>query len=280
MMRAVPFFSALITPEVERRGRSGVRSRLAARAQSIAAGAVIPFAVLGVWSLAVTLHLMRPQILPAPLTVWQTGVALRSGGDLLAALTISLNRVMLGLLIGGSLGLILGTAMGRSQTLDAYLGPTLRTICQIPTIAWLPVFMLVFGIGEELKLAIIAKATFFPLLLNSFAGVRTAPARFHEVADVLELNAGQRLRLVTIPAALPLLVAGLRLALSNAWHVLIVVEMLASAAGIGHLMAWSRTLFQLDVVFVTIAVIGATGWLMDAGMRWIERRLMPWSLTA
>jgi sulfonate transport system permease protein len=280
VIRAVPFFSSLIAPDVERRQFSDVRSRIAARALSIATGAVLPLAVLGIWSLAVAFHLMRPQILPAPLTVWQTGVALLSGGDLLAALTISLNRVLLGLLIGGSLGLILGTAMGRSQTLDAYLGPMLRTICQIPTIAWLPVFMLIFGIGEELKLAIIAKATFFPLMLNSFAGARTAPTRFHEVADVLELNGWQRLRLVTIPAALPLLVAGLRLALSNAWHVLIVVEMLASAAGIGHLMAWSRTLFQLDVVFVTIVVIGATGWLMDAGMRWIERRLMPWSLPA
>jgi sulfonate transport system permease protein len=140
--------------------------------------------------------------------------------------------------------------------------------------------MLIFGIGEELKLAIIAKATFLPLLLNSFAGMRTAPQRFHEVADVLELDAWQRLRLVTIPAALPLIIAGLRLALSNAWHVLIVVEMLASAAGIGHLMAWSRTLFQLDVVFVTIAVIGVTGWSMDAAMRWIERQLTPWSVEA
>lgn len=279
MIRALPFINAVMAPSLERR-RNGARLRAVRRITSIAAGAVIPLAALGVWSLAVALHLMRPQILPSPVTVWQTGIALLSGGDLFAALAISLNRVVLGLLIGGSLGLIVGTAMGRSPALDASLGPTVRTICQIPTIAWLPVFMLVFGIGEDLKLAIIAKATFFPLLLNSFAGARAAPTRFHEVADVLELNGWQRLRLVTIPAALPLLVAGLRLALSNAWHVLIVVEMLASAAGIGHLMAWSRTLFQLDVVFVTIVVIGATGWLMDAGMRWIERRLMPWSLTA
>jgi len=279
MMRAVPFINAIISPATKtQRAAAGGRLRVAAHLQSIAIGSVIPLAVLGLWSWAVALHLMRSQILPAPITVWQTGIDLLRGGDLFAALAVSLQRVVVGLLIGGTLGMIAGIAMGRSRTIDAYLGPTIRTICQIPTIAWLPVFMLIFGIGEELKVAIIAKAAFLPLLLNSFAGMRVAPARFHEVADVLELNAWQRLRLVTIPAALPLLAAGLRLALSNAWHVLIVVEMLASAAGIGHMMAWSRTLFQLDVVFVTIAVIGATGWLMDAGMRWAERRLMPWNV--
>jgi sulfonate transport system permease protein len=280
MMRAVPFIHALVSPDAERQNVAGTHGRTVRRLQAITLGAVIPLGVLGLWSLAVALHLMRPQILPGPIDVWQTGIDLVRGGDLFAALAVSLKRVVLGLLIGGTLGLIAGTAMGRSRTVDAYLGPTLRTLCQIPTIAWLPVFMLIFGIGEELKLAIIAKATFLPIMLNSFAGMRTAPARFHEVADVLELNPSQRLRLVTIPAALPLLVAGLRLALSNAWHVLIVVEMLASAAGIGHLMAWSRTLFQLDVVFVTIVVIGATGWLMDAAMRWVERRFSPWSVTA
>jgi sulfonate transport system permease protein len=177
-------------------------------------------------------------------------------------------------------GLAAGAALGRSQTLDTYFGPTLRAICQIPTIAWLPVFMLIFGIGEELKIAIIAKAAFLPMLLNTFAGVRTASARYHEVANVLEFGPLERLRLVTIPSALPMIVSGFRLALSNAWHVIIVVEMLASASGIGHVMAWSRTLFQLDVVFVTVVAIGTTGWLMDAAMRAAERRLSPWSVPA
>jgi sulfonate transport system permease protein len=278
MIRSEPFVHA---PAVRERAPQRERTWKGTRARtlSIATGAVLPLTVLAVWSIAVALHLMRPQILPSPLTVWRTGIDLLTGGDLFAALAVSLQRVVLGLVIGGAIGFVAGIATGRSRTLDAYFGPVMRMVCQIPTIAWLPVFMLVFGIGEELKLAVIAKAVFYPIFLNSFAGMRTASIRYHEVADVLELSAGQRLRLVTIPAALPLIASGLRLALSNAWHVLIVVEMLASAAGIGHLMAWSRTLFQLDVVFVTIVVIGATGWLMDAGMRRLEARLTPWSVS-
>jgi sulfonate transport system permease protein len=276
MIRTLPFVHALIGPaRAAQRARTPGRTR--SRLQSIAIGAMIPLTVLMVWSIAAQLHVMRSQILPNPFIVWHTSIDLLTGGELFAALAVSLERVILGLAIGGGLGFAAGIATGRSHTLDVYLGPTIRTVCQIPTIAWLPVFMLIFGIGEELKLAVIAKAAFFPIFLNSFAGMRTASVRYHEVADVLELSAWQRLRLVTIPAALPLIASGLRLALSNAWHVLIVVEMLASAAGIGHMMAWSRTLFQLDVVFVTIVVIGATGWLMDTGMRCVETRLTPWS---
>jgi sulfonate transport system permease protein len=280
MMRAVPFVDGALVPAGPAPRRRAGRSTLRATVRSTALGSILPFAVLAVWSLAVYLQLMRPQILPAPLTVVRTAVDLARGGDLLASLAVSLQRVVLGLLLGGSLGIAFGIALGRSRTIDAYLGPTIRTIMQIPTIAWLPFFMLIFGIGEEFKLAVIAKASFLPLMLNGYAAMRAAPARYLEVADVLELNAWERLRLISIPASLPLIVAGLRLGLSNAWHVLIVVEMIASAAGIGHLMAWSRTLFQLDVVFVTIVVIGITGGLMDALMRLLERRLTPWASAA
>lgn len=278
MIRAFPLVGRLIAPSPARPRHSPalrVSARRALRAALLAL--VLPSLVLALWCVAVRLGLMRPQILPSPLVVAQTAVALAGGGDLASALLVSLQRVVIGLAIGGSCGLAIGAAMGRSRTLDAFVGPTVRAVCQVPTIAWLPIFMLLFGIGEPLKLAIIAKASFLPMLLNSYAGMRAAPARYLEVAATLELGRWQRLRYVLLPAALPYVAGGLRLALSNAWHVLIVVEMVASAAGIGHLMAWSRTLFQLDAVFVTIVVIGATGWLMDTGMRRLEHGLMPWS---
>jgi sulfonate transport system permease protein len=279
MIRAIPFVDIANPPKVGR--HAGSSSRAGASVwRAVALGAIVPLSVLAVWSVAVALHAMRPQILPSPLAVWAAAVDMLRSGDLSAALEVSLGRVALGLAIGSAFGLAAGAALGRSQTLDTYFGPTLRAICQIPTIAWLPVFMLIFGIGEELKIAIIAKAAFLPMLLNTFAGVRTASARYHEVANVLEFGPLERLRLVTIPSALPMIVSGFRLALSNAWHVIIVVEMLASASGIGHVMAWSRTLFQLDVVFVTVVAIGTTGWLMDAAMRAAERRLSPWSVPA
>jgi sulfonate transport system permease protein len=248
---------------------------LRARAAAMALAAIPPIVVLVLWIAMVHWHLMRPQILPSPLVVWQTAHDLVAGGDLVQALGISLQRVVLGLAIGGTCGVLVGALLGRSRAIDAYLGPTLRAICGVPTIAWLPCFMLLFGIGEPLKIALIAKASFLPLFLNAYAGMRATPLAYVEVACVLELSFAERLRFVFIPAALPLIAGGLRLALGSAWKALVVVEMVASAAGIGHLMAWGRTLFQLDVVFVTIVAIGATGWLMDFAMRALERRLAP-----
>jgi sulfonate transport system permease protein len=260
--------------------RSRLRARsvgepLRTRAEALTLGSIPPLIVLVLWIAAVRWHMMRPQILPSPLVVWQTGHDLLAGGDLAQALAISLLRVLQGLAIGGACGVLLGGLLGRSRGIDAYLGPMLRAICGVPTIAWLPCFMLLFGIGEPLKIVLIAKASFLPLFLNTYTGMRTVPVPYLEVARVLELSFAQRLRLVLIPAALPFMVGGLRLALGNAWKALVVVEMVASAAGIGHLMAWGRTLFQLDVVVVTIVAIGATGWIMDGAMRAMERRLSP-----
>ncbi len=173
MIRAIPFVDIANPPGIGRPARARTQAAPAIW-RKIALGAILPLAVLAVWSSAVALHAMRPQILPGPLAVWAAGVDLVRSGDLAAALEVSLGRVALGLAIGSAFGLVAGAALGRSRTLDAYFGPALRAICQIPTIAWLPVFMLIFGIGEELKIAIIAKAAFLPILLNTFAGVRTA----------------------------------------------------------------------------------------------------------
>lgn len=276
MMRAVPVIGELLAPSPAAKRRAVRRLRVGQGLQSALLALVLPAAILAFWTLAVHLQLMRPQILPSPATVWQTASDLLTGGDLVSALAVSMQRVLLGLAFGALLGFAVGAAMGSSSRVDAYIGPTIRAICQVPTIAWLPFFMLIFGIGEELKLALIAKACFLPVVVNTYAGMRAAPSSILEVADVLEFTRWQRLRLVTFPAALPLLAGGLRLALDHAWKALVVVEMVASAAGIGHLMAWSRTLFQLDAVFVTIAVIGIVGWAMDSVMRWIERLVSPW----
>jgi len=121
MIRSVPFIHALISPGIVAQRVPAPQHRIFRRFQSIAIGAVIPLGVLALWSLAVALHLMRPQILPSPIAVWQAGIDLLRGGDLLAALAVSLQRVVLGLLIGGSLGMgvclaAMGAAAMRSDT--------------------------------------------------------------------------------------------------------------------------------------------------------------------
>jgi sulfonate transport system permease protein len=237
----------------------------------------LPLVLLAAWSLAVRYELVAPQILPAPSLVWDTAVELVASGQLQSELAVSILRVAVGLVIGGSLGLAIGVATGLSRTTEAYLAPTVRAILLVPSLGWLPFFMLVFGIGEALKIVMIAKACFLPMMVNSFDGVRGVSPKHREVARVLELGRFDTLRFLIAPATLPAVLNGLRLALSKGWQVLVLVEMIASAAGLGYLMTWGRKSFQLDVVLVTMVVIGAAGWLIDRAAIALQARTTTWS---
>ena len=237
----------------------------------------LPLALLGVWAWVVHARLVSPLILPPPSLVLATGLDLLRSGELAQELGVSLWRVLMGLLLGGGLGLALGIAAGLSRTVEDYVGPTIRAVFLVPTLGWFPFLMLFLGIGEALKLALIGKACFLPLFINAFESVRALPRKYIEVARVLELPRVAALRLVIVPAILPGLFAGLRYALSKGWKALVVVEVIASAAGIGYLMSWGRTLFQLDLVMVTMVVIGLTGWALDHGLLLVERRLTRWT---
>jgi len=236
----------------------------------------LPLMVLACWDITSRCELISPLILPPPALVAGTALDLIVSGQLQSELGVSLRRVFLGLLIGGGLGVSLGIAMGLSRPVEAYVGPFVRAIWLVPSLGWLPFLMLVFGIGEALKLTMIGKACFLPLLINSYEGVRAVPRKYLEVARVLELPRRAVLRLVVVPAMVPALVTGFRFSLSKGWQALVVVEMIASAAGIGYLMSWGRTLFQLDVVMVTMIVIGLGGWSLDRVMLAVERRSTRW----
>ncbi|MES2188057.1 MAG: ABC transporter permease [Pseudomonadota bacterium] len=248
-----------------------------ARLRAVLVALAVPALVVALWWWAAAHAWMSEQILPPPAYVWDTALDLIRSGQVQEALAVSFGRLVAGLAIGGGLGLAAGVAMGLSRRTEAYLGPTLRAICLVPSLGWLPFFMLAFGIGEGLKFALIAKTCFMPMMVNGFEGTRAVPVRYREVARVLELGRFATLRYVVLPAALPALTNGFRLALSKGWKALVLVEMIASAAGIGYLMTWGRKAFQLDVVLVTMVVIGIAGWALDRAALVLSRRYGAWS---
>lgn len=264
-------------PSVVKRAAARYVARLAGR---IAIGLVLPAILLLIWQAAVSWRLLAPQILPAPALVWETTLDLIISGELQSELLVSFGRVAAGLAIGGTLGLVFGVAFALSRTFEAYIAPTVRAICLVPSLGWLPFFMLIFGIGEALKIVLIAKTCFLPLMVHAFDAIRALPAKYMDVARVLELSRGKTIRHIVLPAVLPAIATGLRLALSKGWKALILVEMISSAAGIGHLMMWGRKSFQLDVVFATMIVIGLVGWALDRGVLMLQNRTTRWSLHA
>jgi sulfonate transport system permease protein len=238
---------------------------------------VLPSAIVGVWWLAARHELVASQILPAPDVAYATALDLIRSGQLQSELSVSLLRLTAGLVIGGTAGLVIGVIMGLSRTVEVYLSPTIRAVWLVPSLGWLPFFILMFGIGEMLKIVLIAKACFLPLMVSSFDGVRNVSPKHREVARTFELTPLDTLRFVIWPAALPHVLTGFRLSLSKGWQVLILVEMIASAAGIGYLMTWGRKSFQLDIVIVTMALIGSIGWLLDRAALAAQQRATAWA---
>ncbi|KAA0970886.1 ABC transporter permease [Aureimonas fodinaquatilis] len=243
------------------------------RSFALALPFVLPLALLLLWQLAVVRNWVSPLILPPPLRIWQTFVELWQNGQIAEAFMISLFRIAVGFAAGAAGGLIVGMAMGLSDTFDRIFGPTLRTLAQVPTIGWMPILILVLGLSEAVKYIIIAKASFLLVLIATADAIRNVPRDQVDAMRVLRLRPMTQLTKFWIPAVLPSIVTGFRLALGAAWIALVIVEMLASTAGIGYLMVWGRTVFQLDVVVVGMIIIGLAGLSLDRVMALLERRV-------
>lgn len=235
-----------------------------------------PLAILLLWYLAGTFEWLPPQILPPPAMVATTFVDLLRTGELPDNLWISLGRVLAGFAAGGAAGLVLGVVMGLSPTARDYLHPSFRAIAQVPSIGWLPLLMLLVGIGEALKILLIAKAAFVPVALNTYKGLQGVSTRFIEVARVYRFTPWQLLTKVVFPAAFPQVWNGVRYGLTHAWLALVAVELLASSEGLGFMIVYGRQLYQLDVVLAAVVVVGAIGYLLDRLLTLVEHRLLRW----
>jgi sulfonate transport system permease protein len=250
--------------------------RLALGNLSIPIGLIVPAALFAAWYGVTAIHWLPEQILPAPGAVLAAFGTLVQDGDLMSNLEISLGRVAYGFAGGTLAGLLLGAGMGFSDSFARIVRPTFLAVSQIPILAWLPFFMLLLGIGEALKIVLVAKAVFTPVTLGTCAGIRAVPGRYLELARVLGLSRTRTLRSLVLPAALPQLFSAFRYGLTHAWLSLVAVELLASSEGVGYLMVYSRQLFQLDVMVAVMLVIAFAGLLLDRalalGEAWLGRR--------
>jgi sulfonate transport system permease protein len=270
----VPYSIATSTPAASV-PRKAAASRTASRAQSLV-GWIVPSAIVLLWAFASKRELIAPQILPAPAAVAETLLEQVKSGELFTNFAISLARVAGGFALGAVIGVGLGVTMGLSRRAEQYLFPIFNAIGQVPVLGWLPLAMMVLGIGESLKIVIIAHATLVPIALNALKSIRNVPQAYIDVARTFEFSKRQLLRKVVFPASVPGVFVGIRYGLTQAWLSLVTVELLASSEGLGFLIVWGRQLFQLDLVLAAIIVVGVVGLLLDKGLERLEARLLRW----
>jgi sulfonate transport system permease protein len=251
-------------------------SGLAARLSYAAVGLILPLAVLGLWQYAVSHEWIAIQLLPPPELVWQSLFDLWDSGDLTQNLAISLSRIFWSVLIGSSIGWLLGFSVALSKTARAYLYPSFEVFSQFPVVGWIPLLIIFLGIDEGLKIAAISIAVVVPVTVATYKGISNIPRNLLEVAQVYRFSRSQVLFRVVLPAALPSLFSGFRQGIMQAWLALVFVELLASGDGVGYLMGYARLLMQLDMVFVGVIVIGVIGVALDLILRLLESRLNRW----
>ncbi|ALX13674.1 sulfonate ABC transporter [Burkholderia cepacia JBK9] len=233
----------------------------------------LPALLFALWTVGSARGWIAPQILPPPERVVESLNDLATSGDLARHTLISLQRVLVGFAAGTLLGFSIGVALGLSRTLEAYLLPSFNALVQIPVLGWLPFLLLLVGVGEPLKYLLIAHAALVPVTLSTLQGFRQTPPALDEVARVFGYTRRQRIVHVVLPAAIPTLATGVRLAFTKSWLALVVVELVASSEGLGYLIVYGRQLFQLDLVMAAVVVVGAVGLLINRALDALEARL-------
>src|SRR6184192_168626 len=214
--------------------------------------------------------------LPSPLGVLGEGWEMLRSGELLVHLTASLQRLVLGFALGGAAGVVVGVAVGFFAAAEAVGTPLLAATFPIPKIALLPLLILWLGLGEPSKIAVIALGVFFPMAINTYAGVRQADPLLIRAAVSFGAGRLSVIRKVVLPSALPMIVAGLRLAAGTALILLVAAEMIAVESGIGFLVLHAGNLMQTTKLMVGIVVLSLLGVLSHWGLGWLERAAIPW----
>jgi sulfonate transport system permease protein len=233
-------------------------------------------AVVALWQLASATGILPADKLAAPSTIAITAWRLIGSGELGSALLVSSGRIAFGLLFGLTAGVVLGLVSGLSRWADALLDPPVQALRTLPHLGLIPLFILWFGIDETPKILLIALGVAFPVYLAIHSGVREADPKLLEAARVLGFTRRQRIWHVSLPAALPQGLVGLRQGLGMAWLSLIVGEQVNASAGLGYLINNARDFLQTDVIVVGLVVYAVLGLLTDALVRAIERRALTW----
>lgn len=252
-----------------------MRSRFAPVAKAARA---LPFfyaalVIVAVWQLVVTVTKPEPSVLPSPSAVGVAFEQLLRSGELATDAAYSLARVVVAWLLSAAVAIPLGLLMGSSQRLERIVNPFVELLRPISPLAWIPMAILWFGIGESGKIFVVFIGTFFPILLSTVAGVREVdPVLLHAGRVFGCTSRASLFRRVVIPAAMPSVVVGLRVAFGTGWAAIIAAELVAAHTGLGYLIANGMDVLRADLVLVGMIAIGVLGFLFDAFFRFAQRR--------
>jgi sulfonate transport system permease protein len=240
---------------------------------------LVPSTLVVAWFAATSTGAIKSYQLASPQAVLVELNDLASRGLLWTDLGASLERVATGFGLAALLAIVLGSLVGASRTAEKLLDPTLQAMRAVPSLAWVPLLLLWLGIGETAKIALVAIGAFFPVYVALASAIRNVDRKLVEVARVLGVRGLPFIARVLLPAALPQLLVGLRIGLTQAWLFLVAAELLGASRGLGFLLTDGQQIARTDEILVAILAFAICGKLSESGMRLLERRLVGWTDT-
>jgi NitT/TauT family transport system permease protein len=241
------------------------------------AGTVSVVAGLLIWEFVSRVLVANPLFLAAPTQIVAAIVALAASGELWRHLAISAIEFALGYAIACLVGILAGFGMAKSAVIKQSLQPWVSGLYATPTIALAPLFILWLGIGVWSKVLVVILLVFFPVAINTEAGLRTTSERLIDMLRSFGATERQIFFKVALPSALPFILAGLKLGIGRGLIGVVVAELFGSRAGLGRLIGASADSFNMPDLFAGVVVLAIAGILMTAGFTWLERKLVPWT---
>jgi NitT/TauT family transport system permease protein len=262
----------------QRQQRHVIRNRVSFLEQKIPGYASV-IGILGIlilWEALCRLELVPPLFLPAPTAILTAGWDMLVSGELHENILASLYRIVIGYAIGAVCGIVFGLILGFSRWVDSVLTPIVYSIYPIPKIALLPLIILWLGIGETPKFTMIALGVFFPVVINTFSGVKNVDPIWIKAAVTFGSSHLNVIRKVILPGALPMIFAGLKLAAGTSLLLLVSAEMIAAQQGIGSMILHYGNLMITTKLMVGVLILSLLGLLFNRGLQWLEGKLLPW----
>lgn len=232
--------------------------------------------ILVLWELFCRSGLVSPLYLPSPLAIVASGIEMIKSGELLANAKASLYRIGAGFIIGSAAGIAIGLATGFSRLAEAVGNPIIHALYPVPKISLLPLIILWLGIGELSKVTIISLGVFFPVVINTYSGVKNVDPLLIKAAVSFRASRVSLIRKVILPAALPLIFAGLKLAAGTSLLLLAAAEMIAAKEGLGAMILHYGDLMLTTKLMVGVFTLSVLGIVFNHGLSWLEHRIIPW----
>lgn len=253
------------------------RRRIAVPRRGYAVGLVgllVPVVLVAAWHWASTTGVFAVYQLPPPASVWAAGVDLYSRGELTTHVAISTQRVLIGFAVGASLGLGVGAVVGLSRWSSVLFSPTVGAFRAVPSLAWVPLLILWMKLGEDSKVTLIAIGAFFPVYTMVAGALRHVDAHLVEMGRAYGLRPMRLFTRIQLPAVLPTVVSGLRLALAQSWLFLVAAELAGASMGLGFLLTDSQNNGRVDRLVLAIVLLALLGKLTDSIIGVAEKRLL------